>query len=557
MGGYVNVKEMGAVGNGGVDDTAAIQKAFDTGKPVYFPAGAYRITDTITMYAPWIRGDGMNLSTIAQSTKDKDIFHVKFAWRGNISGIGLRGGAKQLNMRNHRVDQGLMQVRNCSFNESSDIAIYMEDESNPMHLVVAGCHFQGCEQVLYTVCDQTTLSECWITTAWMNNKAAIVNKSGKMTCENILGVPLVTGKDDRWIDNYSTLSCRGFRFGGEFGGMTPVYNFAALSKDMAGLSVVLDDCWISAQGSGRKCAIYLEEIPNLLTIRNCQLTVPAVMFGPKAGDLMNYFAHARPGVLQFDLQHNSGEYSDDPAAQALLKAARDRDTSPEPIEGQLSAEDTQAMLAKVVTIIKALPPQPRTPAVAGEHKQKVDSKDYIELSPRNAKWDCDDHMDATTIRNSQYIAMAEVGDDVVFMHRTPQGRWPHVLIRHVEIDLDRTPWISWKQKDPGGPDSRPAGVPERAADQKLDAGVVMPSGFAIKIIDDETKRMVMLFESHQSPCFEYGAKDIRKLFDLKGGKRTFTIKYFPLGLHSTGRAGSGYALAGEYQILDFIRLEAE
>jgi hypothetical protein len=40
----VNVFDFGAVGDGSIDDTAAIQAAIDTGRSVYFPAGTYKVS---------------------------------------------------------------------------------------------------------------------------------------------------------------------------------------------------------------------------------------------------------------------------------------------------------------------------------------------------------------------------------------------------------------------------------------------------------------------------------------------------------------------------------
>ena len=37
----------------------------------------------------------------------------------------------------------------------------------------------------------------------------------------------------------------------------------------------------------------------------------------------------------------------------------------------------------------------------------------------------------------------------------------------------------------------------------------------------------------------------------------FTIKYYPLGVYITGMPGSGFAIPGDYQMLDFIRAESE
>ncbi|MCY3024547.1 MAG: glycosyl hydrolase family 28-related protein, partial [Planctomycetota bacterium] len=52
---WVNVKTLGAVGDGVADDTEAIQKALSGVKPgstVYLPAGTYRITRTLTLKGP-------------------------------------------------------------------------------------------------------------------------------------------------------------------------------------------------------------------------------------------------------------------------------------------------------------------------------------------------------------------------------------------------------------------------------------------------------------------------------------------------------------------------
>lgn len=47
--GYVNVKELGAKGDGSTDDTAVIKSALQAGGGVYFPAGTYRVTSTIAV----------------------------------------------------------------------------------------------------------------------------------------------------------------------------------------------------------------------------------------------------------------------------------------------------------------------------------------------------------------------------------------------------------------------------------------------------------------------------------------------------------------------------
>jgi hypothetical protein len=44
-----NVRTLGAKGDNAADDTAAIQKAIDTHRVVYFPTGFYRVTDTLKL----------------------------------------------------------------------------------------------------------------------------------------------------------------------------------------------------------------------------------------------------------------------------------------------------------------------------------------------------------------------------------------------------------------------------------------------------------------------------------------------------------------------------
>jgi hypothetical protein len=549
QGEMLNVKDYGAIGDGGADDTKALQAAFDAQrqppyKTVYFPPGNYRITDTVRTYGLGMATDG---ASISQSDPAKDIFYVEFAWSGTLRNFTFGGGAKQLNLGNPNIDQGLVRIENCTFTNSKDFAVYMRKGSNSSHLIITGCKFSMCEQVLHATCDWTTLRDAWITTAWMDNKAAIEHRGAKLLLENVVGVPLVTGKDDRWIDNYGGLTCRNFRFGGEFGGMTPVWNFARTA-------VLLDDCYIGAQGSGKKAAVYCVEIPHFLKIRDSALTVPPVMLSSTI-DLSTYYDHIGDGVLTYEV---NGVTVDNGDWQKIITAVNKRDKRPIKPAGQVSAKQTKQMQAQLAALLRARPMETSEPATVDGRVQKTDPKDYVELT-KNAVWDIEDFMDATTMKNSELLSVMQVGDDTVFMHRAGIGEggvWPHALIRNVEIDLDQTPIISWKQKDPPAP-FKPAGFPERSAALQLDTGVRMPMGFALRITDNATQRMVLLKETHTPPWFDYGAKDLRKLFDVTGGKRLFTIKYFPLGVYITGQPGTGFAIPGDYQILDFIRAERE
>ena len=77
-GAAVNVKDFGAVGDGVTDDTAAIQAAVDAGLDVYFPAGTYNITSTITITNSntYLHGQTKGGASTITSSNDIEMFKV-------------------------------------------------------------------------------------------------------------------------------------------------------------------------------------------------------------------------------------------------------------------------------------------------------------------------------------------------------------------------------------------------------------------------------------------------------------------------------------------------
>lgn len=80
----VSVKDFGATGDGVTDDITAIQAAFNYANDgaVYFPAGTYKITSSITTYGSWY---GAGEGTVILPTGDFPAFAVLSA---NLSGPG-------------------------------------------------------------------------------------------------------------------------------------------------------------------------------------------------------------------------------------------------------------------------------------------------------------------------------------------------------------------------------------------------------------------------------------------------------------------------------------
>lgn len=104
----VSVKDYGAVGNGIVDDTKAVQAAIDANKNIFFPKGEYLISTTLVVPASRsLYGDNgvikANRSiTMMRVEKGKvDIEHLTFDGAGKaVHGIAMASSSKALNVSN-------------------------------------------------------------------------------------------------------------------------------------------------------------------------------------------------------------------------------------------------------------------------------------------------------------------------------------------------------------------------------------------------------------------------------------------------------------------------
>jgi hypothetical protein len=537
----INVRDFGAAGDGQADDTVAIRAALDaaqaqhvslttpwgvyynTSPVVLFPPGRYKVTQTLPVSTTVIRGEGY--ASIEMADRTKDILYGDWAWRMTIEGLTLIGGRAQVSLGNPNIDTGFLVVRDCKFYFSGGPAVEFREGSNSTHAIVQDCEFIECAQALINYCDQLSVARLWITSSReMANQAVIEARGGRCSFSDLLLVPLVNGKDQRWIDNYAhVLACVHCRFGGEGGGFTPVVNFTKFRTDEVPTQILLQDCNVCAQGNNkRKCAIYCEEVPNAIALRDCALQgVPAVLVDERL-DLRTYFKGAQPGTLSYVLDGNVGQFMGE-----LPELLRRPVLLPAEPEGMLSAEETKRRLAGILRREASRPSEDDLPGESQGHKQQTDPAKFRDLTPPQAQWDLNDLMDATAEPNSVYIAMGLVGDDVVLMRRTG-GRWPHVLIRDVTLDLDETPWLTWRQK----PTAR---------------GRLYWT--AVRVLDKQSGTMLLIDESEGTA--DYKAYNLKQLFGLPGGKRTFDIKFYFL---------EGYkapADAGDYMVVDFLRAEAE
>jgi Pectate lyase superfamily protein len=104
---WISIKDHGAVGDGKADDTAAIQKAFDKlkwGATIYFPAGTYRVTNTLfirntrknktPMHAIQLIGHGRDTKIVWDGKAGIPMLHTDGTGYSRIVGIDFDGRGK-------------------------------------------------------------------------------------------------------------------------------------------------------------------------------------------------------------------------------------------------------------------------------------------------------------------------------------------------------------------------------------------------------------------------------------------------------------------------------
>jgi hypothetical protein len=246
---------------------------------------------------------------------DPDADHIKLqGLRNIIQGFQFHGGKTAIHIDTHNAG-AMPKILDCEFWGTKGPAIILD--GNSTLLTVDGCWFHACDQVLINHADIAILKNSFIDTSKdMKDKAAIVNYN-TLHIHDILGTPHINREyDQRWIDNYGNLRVSRFRFGGEWGGMTAVVNFAKPFKWPT--TVTLDQCYVYARGNNQRktaAAVYLKEIPNIIRITDCSGFMGAKLIDASPDiDFDKVFKKTRPAYFQFTFWGNSYPGGFDPGA---------------------------------------------------------------------------------------------------------------------------------------------------------------------------------------------------------------------------------------------------
>jgi hypothetical protein len=319
-----------------IDEACKTYKEMDCGRSgcgrsvadVFIPAGRYTLNASIrTGCAPGIHGEGTAI--LHQTNSSADIFYNKGVWRTQISGLHFLSGANHLHFGTNNIDTAFIIIERCVFVNASSAAIRMMNNSGEgtkgayqgsasTQVTVSTSEFFRNEQVVINWCDVFTFKDNWVESCFMptcSKGKALFENHDTLFLDRMLGVPHpVAGNDQRWIDNFrGMVIARDSRFGGEGGGFTVVVNKASfLDVPCVNAStcptypiapqppprgplppgtkyhgnpqkstIILDSCQIDSNGNKERMAnIWLEQIPTILSVQNCQGFAYAWWWGP-------------------------------------------------------------------------------------------------------------------------------------------------------------------------------------------------------------------------------------------------------------------------------------
>jgi len=121
-GAVYNVLDYGAVGNGSTDDTVAIQAAIDAanaagGGTVYFPAGTYKLTDTVNLKANVkLQGAGRRVTYLKQFTNSKKcLAQSNTSYYNDMSDLSFTINTGVTGAILVQLEGGSTNIQNCNF----------------------------------------------------------------------------------------------------------------------------------------------------------------------------------------------------------------------------------------------------------------------------------------------------------------------------------------------------------------------------------------------------------------------------------------------------------
>jgi hypothetical protein len=234
----------GAKADGSTDDTVAIQAACNACNPgfantgstgqfsvnyVFFPAGVYRTTATVTIYGGHtLTGERAAFKPDAGVT----VFTVSSTYQNRFDNLIFTGGAKCFQFDTGNVDTSTVTIENCEFQDQTVAHIGSSANSASTTYRVLNCKFYS-----YTTNSSfigidlkggnLTLKSCWVTSAqtFIRNGDGTTGEGGVVYLDDMFGVPVYSGNGGCvWVNNTAELTMTNCRLGGEADAVCVVIN---------------------------------------------------------------------------------------------------------------------------------------------------------------------------------------------------------------------------------------------------------------------------------------------------------------------------------------------
>jgi hypothetical protein len=270
----LNAAEYGLDNDPETDDTAVIQKIFDTAAAkgiceVVFPAGVYLIAEPIRFPGEvFVRGAG--LADFQQVSLDKDIFHAPNARLLGFRNILFKNGRYGIDITPEK--DARIAFTDCWFTDQAiGVRCMPEGKGHSAEILIEGGYMDSQQAVVSNA--KTQIDGVWVFNGRNLENQGTFENHGLMRFQAILGVPSryypgnILLENPRWIDNFGKLQSFDFRFGGEGGGFCNVYN-----RSSEGTVYVSGSVARYTNPAGKKCLLYLEKTPRAAVLQTISTT---------------------------------------------------------------------------------------------------------------------------------------------------------------------------------------------------------------------------------------------------------------------------------------------
>jgi len=244
--------DYGVQADGETDDSEALQRAVDATaalpkSALVLPGKIIKLNHTLNLpQAITIIGNGCPYLLGDESC---DAFNGIGVQNVFLKNIAFKGFMSALNVQTEANETSQVVIDGCKFYNCTTTVIKClsnkSGKANKTTLEVKNSLVSG-RTAIDSNAAHSLLSNIWLSGSWLaDNQAYFINRAGIMLAESILGVPgchkgkmlkhRTTGEEKlweygdnmRWFDNYGNLIIKDMRFGGEGGGLCPVFNRSA------------------------------------------------------------------------------------------------------------------------------------------------------------------------------------------------------------------------------------------------------------------------------------------------------------------------------------------